>query len=1245
MFKSTQRSQRHRISFSNQLPALAEHIRRLLGTRRPFVLVMTGVLLVVTIAEASRVLATSDDDAADKGVSVKEQVSTPHRQFVNLDVRVNAQGKLPAIIQTNRLAGGISSAVISEQARQQVDEVKQGFEVLRSRAPDAEITMSPLTASVELVRGPQPLSAPAPGLSGETIVRDFLRANQRLYGLTSAEIDDLNFLGESVTPESGLRMVRAEQLLNGYPIFQSETRFILDRDGRMISSIGTLIPRATAPDSSQAGLTTPQEALRSAMGSLDVELDLARMTMESVDETSRKSVIRAHDINVKGPVYSKLVYFPVAPGVLVPAWSQTIFSINADWYLVTDARDGTVLWRKNIRSDASTHNARFRVFVQADGVTPADSPAPNSPSTALPGGGTQFAGIAPTIVSMFAAQDPVASPNGWIDDCPGGVCTANETQTLGNNALICQDRVGGIDNDICDTAASSVIDGNGRPTGNPDANSRNRDFLGTTPRDFQTNFLPPPQGGNPEAGQTPTGNGNNGTLAVDQFRRGAETHLFYLANWYHDRLFNLGFNEAAGNFQALNFSGMGLSGDRVLGDSQDNLSANNANFSTPQDGISGRMQMFRFIGPTIDRDGALDAEIVLHEMTHGLSNRLIGNGAGLAWSPGVGMGEGWSDFYALSLLNNTNADDPNLRYAMGAYATYKFISGTFLDNYVYGIRRFPYSTDNTVNPMTWADADQWTANYAGGVPISPRGIEANGALEVHNLGEIWGLTLWEMRSRIIADPAGANGSVPTGNNTSLRLVTDALKMTPSQPSFIQARDAIVDADCATNACANEESIWGAFADRGLGFKASAPLGYQFGYLSTHMGIKESFESPNLDINTVTVTDPLGVGNGSGFVDPDEPVRIFVNLKNGWRAASKNVASATATLTSSTPGVSILSGNTTYGPIAAAGTAAPNVQFLIRAPAAAACGSSMSFTVTINSTLGPVVRNFTLRLGNPTGTAAPVTYTRSSLALNVPNSNPVGVTDSQTITDDFEIADLDFRVDSLLHTASGDVTVGLKGPTGYGTDLISAVGGGSDGGPGDNFTNTTIDDSAGGDLLLATQASAPFTGSWRTMFNNASWATFGFPTDPVGQLGRWNGTSTQGIWTIRVSDQAQQTNAAGTLNGWSLIVTPRAFTCMPYVPLAAGVPVSGRVMNAAGSGLPKVTVTLTNANGSTRTVLTNGFGYYRFEDVPVGQTIVLNAAAKGYQFNSQATTIGGELTGVDFIGEQTGRPFSRPRNQP
>ena len=269
----------------------------------------------------------------------------------------------------------------------------------------------------------------------------------------------------------------------------------------------------------------------------------------------------ANNPNIAGNVTSKLVYFPLAPGILVPAWSQVTFTNGSgDWYTLVDASSGKLLWRKNIRANASTHDARFRVYVQADGTTPADSPAPLSPSNATVGSNTQPPGISPTIVSMFTAMSAMASPNGWIDDCPGGVCTAAQTQTIGNNVHAYLDRVGGAGAGGAnqpDTAASSVIDGDGKPMGNPDANGRNRDFLGTAPRDFQTNYLPPPQGGNPEAGQTPTGNGNNGTLAVDQFRRGMLTQLFYVTNWYHDKMFLLGFDEAAGNFQQTNFSGNG----------------------------------------------------------------------------------------------------------------------------------------------------------------------------------------------------------------------------------------------------------------------------------------------------------------------------------------------------------------------------------------------------------------------------------------------------------------------------------------------------------------------------------------------------------------------------------------------------------------------------------------------------------------------------------------------------------------
>jgi subtilisin-like proprotein convertase family protein len=1152
-------------------------------------------------------------------------------QYPNVDIRVTERGKLARVIAPN-------ASIVAKRTQAQVQALQTEVARLRVSLPGVDAKMSPLTGAVEVLRNKSgALSAPAPGLSGDEIVRSFVRAQSGLYGLSRADIATLRFLGESVSPGSGLRMVRVEQVVNELPVFQSETRFILDSNGRVFRSTGLFIPNATAtaPPVNTDELISAQEALASAMGTVGIQLDASQASLVETNANGTSTKVIANNEHVTGEVTSKLVYFPVAPGMLVSAWSQVTFTDGkADWYTLVDASTGTLLWRKNIRANVSVHDARFRVYVQADGTTPADSPAPLSPTTATVGSNTQPPGIAPTLVSMQTAMALFSnvSQNGWINDCPAGVCTANETQTIGNNVHAYMDRVGGAGAGGAnqpDTAASSVLDGNGKPMGNPDANTRNRDFLGTTPRDFQTNYLPPPQGGNPEAGQTPTGNGNNGTLAVDQFRRGMITQLFYVTNWYHDRLFALGFDEAAGNFQQLNFSGQGLGGDRVLAEGQDSSDTDNANFSTPPDGQSGRAQMFRFIGPTVDRDASLDSEILIHELTHGTSNRLIGNANGLIWDPGVGMGEGWSDFYAMSLLNNTNADDPNGNYASGAYATYKaFGITTYTDNYLYGIRRFPYSTNNTVNPLTWADVDDYTNNLSGGIAPDPLGNNIGGAQEVHNTGEVWALTLWEVRSRIIAANAG---DVPTGNQKTLQIVTDAMKLTPINPGYDDARDALIDADCAANACANEQSIWDGFADRGLGYGSRVSSVYGFAPIATHQGIVESFSSPYLDSAAVTVDDSLGNNNGS--IDPGEPIKLTVTLTNPWRSTSKNVASATATLATSTPGVSIVDGNSTYGPIAAQGSIAGDT-FQFNVPLAVTCGQSLNFTVTATSSLGSHAIPLSFRVGAPSGTAAPVTYTRTPASpLAIQDLRPRGVIDSQTITDDFEIADINVRIDSIPHTFPGDLTFGFKAPNGYGVDVVSFIGGAvAGGGDGDNITNMVMDNQAVGDMLLATNAQAPYTGSWLPIANSPSWPVLGFgPQEPVGELNKLNGASTLGTWQVLASDQAG--GDVGTLNGWSLIVTPRAFACTPFaVAPTAGSLIISEFRLRGPSGANDEFIEIYNNSGADHTVAdAGGTGYAVAASDGVARCIIPNGTVipnRGHYLctNSVAYSLSGNATG-------------------
>jgi uncharacterized repeat protein (TIGR01451 family) len=1101
-----------------------------------------------------------------------------------LDARVNGVG---AYNRATAARPGAAKAGL-ERAQARAATIKAAIETKQKTMPGLQVRLSPLTGGAEVVRNRRGTLTNASGGSNETIARGFLTSNGGLYGLDAGDVSDMVVTGSSAGGRSGLRMVRMEQRIDGRPVFQSETRFLIDRSGRLVSSMGRVVPsaRTVAPRVKNEELLTPAVAIAKLLQAEGRTVDAASFSVSpaagewiQIDETDDYAV---------GPIFARQMLFPLGPGQLVPVWALVVTTEGEnDWYAMVDSETGDVLWRKNIRHEASTHDARFRVFVQADGRTPADSPAPGSPNANAVGSNTQFPFLPPTIVSMHAVYSPTASQNGWIDDCPGGICTANETQTLGNNVLACLDRtVGGAATNQCDVDANSLLDGNGRPTGNPDTNTRNRDFLGIGPRDFETNFLPPPQTtpADAEVGQNATGNGVPQTI----FRRGAVTHLFYVTNWYHDELYALGFDEGSANFQQINFGGGPGALDRVLADAQDGSGTNNANFSTPPDGLPGRMQMFRFINMIVDRDGDLDADIIVHELTHGTSNRLVGNAAGLNWEPAGGMGEGWGDFYALSMLNNTNADDPNGQYPMGGYSTYKLAGAGFLDNYIYGIRRYPYTTNNSINPHTWEDIDDVTFDLTGGIPGDPRNASITGAMQVHNAGTIWANSLWEVRSRVIADPAGANGDVPTGNTTMLQIVTDGLKMTPIDPSFTDGRDALFDADCATNACANEASIWGGFADRGLGYKSAAPYRIIYGpNFSGHQSVHESFSVPYLD-----VLDPLtdvaiddSASNNNGDIDPGEAFRLNVTLFNPWRAASKAVtAGAVATLTTSSPDVTIFDNTATYPAIAPQASAPGNDTFMMTLSTTALAGQSLDFSLSVTSNLGTTVTTFRLRVGTRNGTDPVVTYTRDTnpdLAIpDAPNAGGGrGVFDTMAVTDDYEIADIDFRADSVTHDFVGDLTLLLRSPHGTGVDFISVIDGFNDFG-GIDLVDMVIDDDLPplpeNDMVQANDTDAPYTKSWLPVFN-APWTVlaFGLPNDPIGNLSYMDGESTPGTWSVFASDQFGPDT--GTLNAWSILVTPVHFDITAFSP---AVLVTSPTKTVSGTfevgGTVTYTVTITNS---------------------------------------------------------------------
>ncbi|HEY0461064.1 MAG TPA: carboxypeptidase-like regulatory domain-containing protein, partial [Pyrinomonadaceae bacterium] len=342
----------------------------------------------------------------------------------------------------------------------------------------------------------------------------------------------------------------------------------------------------------------------------------------------------------------------------------------------------------------------------------------------------------------------------------------------------------------------------------------------------------------------------------------------------------------------------------------------------------------------------------------------------------------------------------------------------------------------------------------------------------------------------------------------------------------------------------------------------------------------------------------------------------------------------------TAGVTILNATTTYPNIAPNANANRlGFNLVAKAPPTSPCGTRLNFTLTITSSLGTVARNFSLRMGQASGTLAPVTYTRTiAPALAIPDGIGSGAIDTLNVPDDYQIADVNVRVDSLTHTYDGDLTAGIRGPNGYGTDLIALTGWESGGvflnfgSSGDNFTNTVIDDEAANGLVTATTAQAPYTGSWKPSFNSPGWVDLiGANPDAVPELAAFDGTSSLGQWKMVVSDWA--TPDTGTLSGWSLIITPQNFVCTSFTPTAAAVGISGTVTDAGGRAIYRATVSLTDSQGNVRNARTNPFGYFRFDEVPSGETYLIGASAKGYNFEPQVVSVIDEVAGFNLVAQE------------
>jgi uncharacterized protein (TIGR03437 family) len=660
---------------------------------------------------------------------------------------------------------------------------------LKRARPGVRIRWSSLTGTPSRIYNHTETLSDATAADPGSAARSFLKGNEDLFRLTGAEVDSLREARRYLTGHNGVTHLTLQQQVGGIDLFQSAYTVHVDREGAVIAASGELIPGAARAGNITQPKIRALEALRSAAGHAGAEIKEApqqRLSASSADARQEFAAGQSFGRDVR----ARLVYFPLATDQARLAWEFVIWMRGTpDVYLILiDAERNNLLYRQNL-TDYEQNPLQPHGLVYTG-----DSPRPDSPHNSdappvverqdLPFQSAPFNGSA-----IFKRNDPHYD---WWNGKPA-------TGLVSNNTDVHLDRDSLFDQPDLPRLTS--------PIGN---------F--SFPIDLEAEPL----------------------AAANQ--KAAQVNIFYWINRYHDILYSFGFNEAAGNFQTDNFGLGGEGGDMVMGDVQDSGGINNANFATPPDGQPGRVQMYLWNLASPQLDGSFDQQVILHELTHGVSNRLIGNGDGLNSFQSRGLGEGWSDFFSLALLSEEN-DDPDAAYPVGQYV---------FNNYARGIRRYPYSTDMQVDPLTFGSL---------------------GPFLVHDAGEIWCTTLWEMRALLIKQYGFREGQ-----RQSLQLAVDGMKLTPSSPTFIDARDAILLADRVNNRGANQCLLWKAFAKRGLGIYADTlnPEAYE---------AIESFETAP----TCNPTAALRLDKRS-YVD-NETVRITLGDSNARTPVMVTVTSS------------------------------------------------------------------------------------------------------------------------------------------------------------------------------------------------------------------------------------------------------------------------------------------------------------------------------------------------------------------
>ena len=724
------------------------------------------------------------------------------------------------------------------------------------------------------------------------VAKQLVAKNSAAIGLSEKNQQDM-LVSATYKTADGLQMVYLQQTHLGIPVY-NQLEVLAFQNGRVVSNTGGRIPdiQKTIKENNGMPSVSVISALQTAL--LDVRataLEAAVPIFIAADGHKFEfGKLGATTENIK----ADLLWYPIeGKNEIKLVWQIFVTPKGSSdyWLIRVDANTNTVVDRTNLTItcnwDKKGHSLESHLQENHPGIFE-DNYVVQKPAKKWK--------VRPDIISSvtyrvvkYPAESPIhpggipslqtdpwllagapAASLGWHDDG-----TVLHDSTRGNNVWAQEDR-----------------DNNN--------NSFGKTALSTTPQpiltlDYVYDFSKDP------------------TDVTSDNQKAVITNLFYWNNIIHDIAYIYGLDEPSGNFQNSNQGRGGAGNDYVIADAQDASGTNNANFSPTVDGTRPRMQMFLWTTPNPDRDGDMDNGIVVHEYTHGISNRYTGGPATASCLTNNEQGgEGWSDYFALMSTTNwlgLTVNDGTIRRGIGTYVLNQPVTGT-------GIRRFPYSTDMSIYPLTYADLP--------------------GSVVPHGVGEIWCMMLWEMTWEIIKQDNAINGNLftpgPTasmiGNSAALKLVSEGMRLQPCNPGFVDARNAILKADTLLFNKKYSCSIWKAFAKRGLGRLASQGLASSatdgiadFTVDASAFVITESAAQAQEGQN-VTYTNRITAGNCSPvanyFITDTLPTNVTYVSGGNYNAGNRTVTFSPVTLapnaTQSFPFTVTVNNGTYFAPV-------------------------------------------------------------------------------------------------------------------------------------------------------------------------------------------------------------------------------------------------------------------------------------------------------------------------------------------